>query len=111
MTCLAFLLRRRRLILRRTSLQQRVTLLHFLLPLPQLLPRVVFPAEVRREAGLANAAGRGRRGPRRYSRLVAMVGQPAPLALPEVHFTEVEWLRGRNDKFPHNVFIFYSLCY
>ena len=90
MTCLAFLLRRRRLILRRTSLQQRVTLLNLLLPLPQLLPRVVLPAEVRRKTGLADAARRRRRrGSRRPSRLVAVL-QPAPLALPEVHFAEVE---------------------
>ena len=70
------------------SLLQRVTLLDLLLPLPQLLPGVVLPAEVRREAGLADAARRPRRrrprrGPRRPSGLVAL-----PLALPDVHFAD-----------------------
>ena len=71
------------------SLLQRVTLLHLLLPLPQLLPGVVLPAEVRRETGLADAARRScrrrrrRRGPRRPSRLLAL-----PLALPDVHFAD-----------------------
>ena len=70
------------------SFLQRVTLLTLLLPLPQLLPSVVLPAEVRREAGLADAAPRPRRpcprrGPRRPSGLVAL-----PLALPDVHFAD-----------------------
>ena len=71
----------------RPSLLRRVTLLHLLLPLPQLLPSVVLPAEVRREDGLADAARRPRRrprrGPRRPSGLVAL-----PLALPDVHFAD-----------------------
>ena len=74
-----------------TSLLQRVTLLDPLLPLPQLLPSVVLPAEVRRETGLTDAARRRRRrrGSRRPSQLVAVL-QPAPLALPEVHFTKAD---------------------
>ena len=83
-----------RLAFRRlSSLQQRVTLLNPLLPLPQLLPSVVLPAEVRRETGLADAtACRRRRRPRRPTWLVAVL-QPASLALPQMHFTEVEVTR------------------
>ena len=84
-THLSFMLRH---VMMGPSLLQRVTLLDLLLPLPQLLPGVVLPAEVRREAGLADAARRPRRrsrrrGPRRPSGLV-----PLPLALPDVHFAD-----------------------
>ena len=82
---LALLLHRRR-VRRPAAFQQRVVLLHPLLPLPLLLPRVVLPPEVGRQTGLADAARRGAgRRPR--------VAKPAPLALPEVHFAKADGAR------------------